>query len=250
MPGRRRRPFRSRPSVSVLVGCAAGSATRRYRNAPTGGVTRRVAGCPRRAAPQGESGHSRSRCACRGASPIAGRADREGLRVRGPRRLGEPRRPLQRSPPADRLPLHVRFRGRGLAVGGLHGLFHVHRQPRKPRPSLRARHLLCAGVPCTAGEHRAVQEAHGLDHAMGFFRRKRLQYRLRRHGRCARDIRPQRLPPRRRHHLPQLLHGWARRRNTRHRLDVWEDSPAGWPQTAPEWRRPDEYENAIVRTPE
>jgi predicted dithiol-disulfide oxidoreductase (DUF899 family) len=34
------------------------------------------------------------------------------------------------------------------------------------------------------------------------------------------------------------------------RQEAWEDSPAGWPQTAPEWRRPDEYENAIVRTPE
>jgi predicted dithiol-disulfide oxidoreductase (DUF899 family) len=34
------------------------------------------------------------------------------------------------------------------------------------------------------------------------------------------------------------------------RQEAWEDSPAGWPQTAPEWRRHDEYENAIVRTPE
>jgi predicted dithiol-disulfide oxidoreductase (DUF899 family) len=34
------------------------------------------------------------------------------------------------------------------------------------------------------------------------------------------------------------------------RQEAWEDSPAGWPQTAPEWRRPDECENAIVRTPE
>jgi predicted dithiol-disulfide oxidoreductase (DUF899 family) len=34
------------------------------------------------------------------------------------------------------------------------------------------------------------------------------------------------------------------------RQEAWEDSPAGWPQTAPEWRRRDEYEHAIVRTPE
>jgi predicted dithiol-disulfide oxidoreductase (DUF899 family) len=34
------------------------------------------------------------------------------------------------------------------------------------------------------------------------------------------------------------------------RQEAWEDSPAGWPQTAPEWRRRDEYENGIVRTPE
>jgi predicted dithiol-disulfide oxidoreductase (DUF899 family) len=32
------------------------------------------------------------------------------------------------------------------------------------------------------------------------------------------------------------------------RQEAWEDSPAGWPQTSPDWHRPDEYENEIVRT--
>jgi predicted dithiol-disulfide oxidoreductase (DUF899 family) len=31
------------------------------------------------------------------------------------------------------------------------------------------------------------------------------------------------------------------------RQEAWEDSPAGWPQTPPWWRRHDEYEDAIVR---
>jgi predicted dithiol-disulfide oxidoreductase (DUF899 family) len=34
------------------------------------------------------------------------------------------------------------------------------------------------------------------------------------------------------------------------RQEAWEDSPAGWPQTSPDWHRPDEYESEIVRTPE
>jgi predicted dithiol-disulfide oxidoreductase (DUF899 family) len=31
------------------------------------------------------------------------------------------------------------------------------------------------------------------------------------------------------------------------RQEAWEDSPAGWPQTPPWWRRHDEYEDAIGR---
>jgi predicted dithiol-disulfide oxidoreductase (DUF899 family) len=32
------------------------------------------------------------------------------------------------------------------------------------------------------------------------------------------------------------------------RQEEWEDSPAGWPQTPPWWRRHDEYEDASART--
>jgi predicted dithiol-disulfide oxidoreductase (DUF899 family) len=32
------------------------------------------------------------------------------------------------------------------------------------------------------------------------------------------------------------------------RQEEWEDSPAGWPQTLPWWRRHDEYEDASART--
>jgi predicted dithiol-disulfide oxidoreductase (DUF899 family) len=32
------------------------------------------------------------------------------------------------------------------------------------------------------------------------------------------------------------------------RQEQWEDSPAGWPQTPPWWRRHDEYENRAIRT--
>jgi predicted dithiol-disulfide oxidoreductase (DUF899 family) len=32
------------------------------------------------------------------------------------------------------------------------------------------------------------------------------------------------------------------------RQEQWEDSPAGWPQTPPWWRRHDEYEHRTVRT--
>ena len=77
------------------------------------------------------------------------------------------------------------------------------------------------------------------------------------HDRRGRDVRPERLPARRRRRLPHLLHRPARRRGARQRLDLprpdavrtagdWEDSPDGWPQTQPYtwWRRHDEYEQA------
>jgi len=32
------------------------------------------------------------------------------------------------------------------------------------------------------------------------------------------------------------------------RQEQWEDSPAGWPQTPPWWRRHDEYDDRTART--
>jgi hypothetical protein len=63
--------------------------------------------------------------------------------------------------------------------------------------------------------------------------------------------RPQRLLPRRRADLPHLLHQRPRRRGDGDRQETWEDSPEGYPQSAPYqwWRWHDDYAAEIAPDP-
>ena len=161
-----------------------------------------VGGRARGAAGQGEGADPRSRRACRRTPPDAEDGGREGLRVRGPGRAGEPARPVRRAPSADRLPLLLRARRRRLARGGLPRLLDGRRPGRPPRPSERPRHHARLRLARPAGGHRALEGADGLGahplvHADGRLRRRLRRRRVARHQRL--------LPRRRRPDLPHVL---------------------------------------------
>ena len=127
-------------------------------------------------------------------------------------------------------------------------------QVAPPRAPERARHHAGVRLARAAGRHRALEGADGLGHALVHDHR-----RLRRGLRRRRVARHQRLHPRGRPDLPDLLHRRPRRRamgSTWSYLDItalgrqeeWEDSPEGYPQTPPYqwWNLHDEYERRGV----
>src|SRR5919106_3822681 len=78
-----------------------------------------VGGRARGTAGEGEGADPCPRCACRRTPPDAADGRRERVRVRGAGWPGEPARPLQGAPAADRLPLLLRPRRERLAREGL-----------------------------------------------------------------------------------------------------------------------------------
>ncbi len=128
----------------------------------------------------------------------------------GPRREGAPRRPLRRAPPAPALPLHVRTQ----PDGRLRRLLDVRRSGGASRPPARARHLVRARVARADRGARGLPQADGLEHPMVLVPRNVVQPRLRpRSGDAAagpapgrRDVRLERVQPRRRRGLPHLLY--------------------------------------------
>src|SRR5438876_5835621 len=108
---------------------------------------------------RGKGSHPGTRRARRQAPQAANGRDRQGLRLRRPRRQGEPARPLRGTQAAARLPLYVRAEpGRGLRR-----LLDVRRPDRPPRPPARARHVLRARLPGADRQARGLQDANGLD---------------------------------------------------------------------------------------
>ena len=175
-------------------------------------------------------------------------------RVRRPGRPGEPARSVRRAPPADRLPLLLRAGRRRLARARLPRLLDDGRPGRPPGAPERPRHDARLRLPRAPGRHRAAEGADGLGDPLVHDHR-RLRHRLRRR----RVARHQRLHPRRRPDLPDVLRQQPRRRgvgSTWSSLDItplgrqehWEDSPDGYPQTPPYewWNRHDEYGDATV----
>ena len=137
-----------------------------------------------------------------------------------PERQSAARRPVRRPPATAPLSLHVRPERATAGRRGLSRLLDVHRPVRPPVPSARPRHVLLPRLARAAGQHRAIQKAHGLDPPLGLVGRHRLQSRTsasrpKRARRtasasfCATAIR-----------LPHVLHGRSRRRDARQRLDV------------------------------
>jgi Bacterial protein of unknown function (DUF899) len=122
----------------------------------------------------------------------------------------------------------------------------------------RATRPLCC-VPRPAAEHFAIPEAHGLDRAMVFVRAERLQCGLWCRASERRDLRSQRLPPRRQTRRAYFTtkRGVEALGSTWTFLDLTplgrqenlENSPKGWPQTPPYewWRRHDEYDTGRRR---
>ena len=99
----------------------------------------------------------------RGATQAADGEDRQGVRVRGAGRQGEPARSVRGSPPAHPLSLHVRARGRWLADGRLPGLLDG-RRPDHPLAHLHARDTSFAMISLAPLPNiQALQEAHGVD---------------------------------------------------------------------------------------
>ena len=114
----------------------------------------------------------------RRAEPAAARAPvgagRKGVCLRGASWERDAPRPVRRSQPVDRLPLHVRAGGRR----GLPALLVLGRQlrperraPRRPRHDARRR------LSRTGCEARVVSPANGLGFPLGLVRRQRLQHR-------------------------------------------------------------------------
>jgi hypothetical protein len=117
----------------------------------------------------------------RAGAPAAGAAlgpDGQGVPLRHRQRHGVPRRSLQRTVAAPRLPLHVRARvhgGMSVLLGNRGWLRRLRRPPRESR-----RHAL-RGVAGSARETAGVQAANGLELPLGVVVRQRLQLRLQ-HG--------------------------------------------------------------------
>ena len=165
----------------------------------------RVAGRPRSPARQGEGGHPGARRAGRRTPPAADGPDREGLRLRGPGRKGEPARSLRGPPPAHRLPLHVPpgrrtagCPGCSLVVDNIGHLAHLHARDtsfalvsRAPLANIEPyKRRMGWTVPWFSSFGSDFNDDFGVGPTDG--RR--------------RDLRPQRLPARRRQCLSHLLH--------------------------------------------
>ena len=191
----------------------------RYRGGPQcscrRSCRRRSGGRPRGTAGGGEEAHPRARCAGRQAPPDAADGRGEGLPLRGPRRPGEPARPLRGAPPADRVPLLLRAGRRRLARAWLRRLLVSRRPGRSPRASQRPRHHAGVRVARAAARHRALEGADGLGDAVVHAHR-----RFRRRLRRRRVARHERLRPRRRRGLPHVLRQQPRRRGDGHHLEL------------------------------
>ena len=162
----------------------------------------------------------------------------QGLCFRGAGRQGQPARPVRGPPAADRLPRLLRAGRVRLARTCLPRLLDGGRPGRPRRPSQRPRHHPGLRLARAAGRHRAGEGTDGLDDAV-VHPHRRLRCRLRRrrvawHQRllsataraCSAPISS----------TTAATSRWAAPGTTSTspplgRQEVWEDSPAGYPQT-------------------
>ena len=168
---------------------------------PPDRVAGRVGGCAPAAAREGEGADPRPGCdGCRAsADAVDGRG--EGVRVRWARGQGQPGRPLRGSPAADRLPRLLRARRLRLARARLCRVLDGGRPSRPRRPPERPRHHARVCLAGAADGHRAREGADGLGDALVHVDR-----RLRRGLRRGRVARHERIHPRWRPRVPDLLH--------------------------------------------
>ena len=134
----------------------------------------RMGGRPRRHAGQGEGTDPRPRRAGRGSptDAVAGRG--QAVRVRRAGGQGQPARPVRGPSPADRLPRLLRARRARVARSRVPGLFHAGRPGRSRRPPERPRHHAGLRVPRSAGRHRTGEGTDGLGNAVVHHRPRRV----------------------------------------------------------------------------
>ncbi len=79
---------------------------------------------------------------------------------------------------------------------------------------------LARSLASTVGEHRGVSQAHVMAPSMGIVRAQLVQRRFRHDNPGRRASRPQRIPARRRRHIPHVFHLTARHRSPRQHLGL------------------------------
>ena len=125
-----------------------------------------MGGCPRRNAGQGEGTDPRTRRAGCGTPTDAVAGGGQAVRVRRARRQGQPARLVRGASPADRLPRLLRARRARVARSCVPGLLAARRPGRPRRPPERPRHHAGVRIPRFAGRHRTREGADGLGNAL------------------------------------------------------------------------------------